>query len=161
MPAVLAAIGAGVLMGAFFSRVAVGAGGLLAVAGSMGGVAAAASLASLALGFTLLIGTLSVVGVLRGSFACRDLLAVRGQAPSFDDRLEALCRLRGLNRTCAEVVSCLLSGMSGPATCEFLAIAPGTFNTAKRAVYRAFGVHTAGGLASAVAAQLEPARHQS
>lgn len=158
--AVLAFFGAGVLMGAFFSRVAVGAGGLLAVAGSMSGVAAAASLASLALGFTLLMGVLSVVGVLRGNLARRDLLAARGQGPSFDERLEALCRLRGLNQTCAEVTSCLLSGMSGPATCEFLAIAPGTLNTARRTVYRAFGVHTASGLASTVSAQLESARHQ-
>lgn len=154
-PSVLAIFGIGVILGAVVSRLLVGAGELLAIAGSMGGVAASASLASLALGLSLLVGALSAALLLRSCLGYRDFLTVRGQAPDFDERLRALCRLRGLNDTCAEVASCLLAGMGGPETCESLCIAPGTLNSAKREIYRSFGVHTASGLASAVAAQLK------
>lgn len=154
-PSVLAIFGAGVIFGTAVSRLLVGAGELLAIAGSMSGVAASASLASLALGLALLAGASSAGYLLRSCLAYRDFLAARSQAPDFDERLRALCRLRGLNETCAEVASCLLAGMSGPETCESLCIAPGTLNSAKREIYRSFGVHTASGLASTVAAQLK------
>jgi len=150
----LASCGAGIMAGSAFTQPLLIGGGLLALAGSVTGVAVVASLASLALGGIAVFGVISLEVVIRGLFAYRGLSRMRAQAPSLDERARALCRLNGLSETCADVTVLLLGGSSGPQICESLHIAPGTLNSAKREVYRVFGVHSSAGLAARVTEQL-------
>lgn len=151
---VFASCGAGIIVGSALVQPLLVGGELLALADSMAGVAAVASLASLALAAIVVSGGISLATIVRGVLAHRELSRVRAQAPSFDDRVRALCRLHGLNDTCADVVVQLLNGASGPQICESLHIAPGTLNSAKREVYRVFGIHSAAGLAARAIEQL-------
>lgn len=150
----LASCGAGIMAGSALTRPLLIGGELLALSGSVTGVAAVASLASLALGGIAVFGVISFAAVIRGLFAYRGLSRMRAQAPSLDERARALCRLNGLSETSADVAILLLDGLGGPQICEALHIAPGTLNSAKRETYRVFGVHSAAGLAARITEQL-------
>lgn len=147
----VASFGLGSAMGARLSWSLVCTGELLALAGSMAGVAAAASLASLAMGSVVVVGIASAAALFCACLARRDISRLREQSIDFDARVSALCRLRGLNETCASVAIALIGGMSGPEICEALLIAPGTLNSARREVFRVFNVHTVAGLDARVA----------
>ena len=147
----VASFGLGSAMGARLSWSLVCTGELLALAGSMAGVAAAASLASLAMGSVVVVGIASAAALFCACLARRDISRLREQSIDFDARVSALCRLRGLNETCASVAIALIGGMSGPEICEALLIAPGTLNSARREVFRVFNVHAVAGLDARVA----------
>lgn len=147
----VASFGLGSAVGAHLSWSLVCTGELLALTGSMAGVAAAASLASLAMGSVVVAGIVSVAVLFLACIARRDISRLRERSIDFDARVSALCRLRGLNVTCTSVALSLLGGMSGPEICEALLIAPGTLNSARREVYRVFDVHTVAGLDARVA----------
>lgn len=151
LAALVASFGLGSAVGAHLSWSLVCTGELLALAGSMAGVAAAASLASLAMGSVVVAGIVSAAVLFLACIARRDISRLREQSIDFDARASALCRLRGLNETCTSVAISLLGGMSGPEICEALLIAPGTLNSARREVYRVFDVHTVAGLDARVA----------
>lgn len=146
-----ASFGLGSAVGAHLSWSLVCTGELLVLAGSMAGVAAAASLASLAMGSVVVAGIVSAAVLFWACLARRDISRLRGQSIDFGARVSALCRLRGLNETCASVAIALIGGMSGPEICEALLIAPGTLNSARREVFRVFDVHTVAGLDARVA----------
>lgn len=143
--------GLGSAVGARLSWSLVCTGELLALAGSMTGVAAAASLASLAMGSVVVAGIASAAALFWACLARRGISRLRGQSIDFGARVSALCRLRGLNETCTSVAIALIGGMSGPEICEALLIAPGTLNSARREVFRVFNVHTVAGLDARVA----------
>lgn len=147
----VASFGLGSAVGAHLSWSLVCTGELLALAGSMAGVAAAASLASLAMGSVVVAGIASAAALFWACLARRGISRLRGQSIDFGARVSALCRLRGLNETCTSVAIALLGGMSGPEICEALLIAPGTLNSARREVFRVFNVHTVAGLDARVA----------
>ena len=147
----IASFGLGSAVGAHLSWSLVCTGELLALTGSMAGVAAAASLASLAVGFVVVAGIVSAAALFWACLARRDISRLRGQSIDFGARVSALCRLRGLNETCTSVAIALIGGMSGPEICEALLIAPGTLNSARREVFRVFDVHTVAGLDARVA----------
>lgn len=147
----VASFGLGSAVGAHLSWSLVCTGELLALTGSMAGVAAAASLASLAMGFVVVAGIASAAALFWACLARRDISRLRGQSIDFGARVSALCRLRGLNETCTSVAIALIGGMSGPEICEALLIAPGTLNSARREVFRVFNVHTVAGLDARVA----------
>lgn len=151
LAALVASFGLGSAVGAHLSWSLVCTGELLALAGSMAGVAAAASLASLAMGSVVVAGIVSAAVLFLACIARRDISRLRGQSIDFGARVSALCRLRGLNETCTSVAISLLGGMSGPEICEALLIAPGTLNSARREVFRVFDVHTVAGLDARVA----------
>ena len=147
----VASFGLGSAVGAHLSWSLVCTGELLALTGSMAGVAAAASLASLAMGSVVVAGIVSAAALFWACLARRDISRLRGQSIDFGARASALCRLRGLNETCTSVAIALIGGMSGPEICEALLIAPGTLNSARREVFRVFNVHTVAGLDARVA----------
>ncbi len=147
----VASFGLGSAVGARLSWSLVCTGELLALAGSMAGVAAAASLASLAMGSVVVAGIASAAALFWACLARRGISRLRGQSIDFGARVSALCRLRGLNETCTSVAIALIGGMSGPEICEALLIAPGTLNSARREVFRVFNVHTVAGLDARVA----------
>ena len=147
----VASFGLGSAVGARLSWSLVCTGELLALAGSMAGVAAAASLASLAMGSVVVAGIASAVALFWACLARRGISRLRGQSIDFGARVSVLCRLRGLNETCTSVAIALIGGMSGPEICEALLIAPGTLNSARREVFRVFNVHTVAGLDARVA----------
>ena len=147
----VASFGLGSAVGARLSGSLVCTGELLALAGSMAGVAAAASLASLAMGSVVVAGIVSAAALFLACLARRDISRLRGQSIDFGARVSVLCRLRGLNETCTSVAIALIGGMSGPEICEALLIAPGTLNSARREVFRVFNVHTVAGLDARVA----------
>lgn len=147
----VASFGLGSAVGAHLSWSLVCTGELLALTGSMAGVAAAASLASLAMGSVVVAGIVSAAALFWACLARRDISRLRGQSIDFGARVSALCRLRGLNETCTSVAVALIGGMSGPEICEALLIAPGTLNSARREVFRVFNVHTVAGLDARVA----------
>lgn len=147
----VASFGLGSAVGARLSWSLVCTGELLALAGSMAGVAAAASLASLAMGSVVVAGIVSAAALFWACLARRGISRLRGQSIDFGARVSALCRLRGLNETCTSVAIALIGGMSGPEICEALLIAPGTLNSARREVFRVFNVHTVAGLDARVA----------
>lgn len=147
----VASFGLGSAVGARLSWSLVCTGELLVLTGSMAGVAAAASLASLAMGSVVVAGIVSAAVLFWACLARRDISRLRGQSIDFGARVSALCRLRGLNETCTSVALSLLRGMSGPEICEALLIAPGTLNSARREVFRVFNVHTVAGLDARVA----------
>ena len=147
----VASFGLGSAVGAHLSWSLVCTGELLALTGSMAGVAAAASLASLAMGSVVVAGIVSAAALFWACLARRDISRLRGQSIDFGARVSALCRLRGLNETCTSVAIALIGGMSGPEICEALLIAPGTLNSARREVFRVFNVHTVAGLDARVA----------
>lgn len=147
----VASFGLGSAVGARLSWSLVCTGELLALAGSMAGVAAAASLASLAMGSVVVAGIASAAALFWACLARCDISRLRGQSIDFGARVSALCRLRGLNETCTSVAIALIGGMSGPEICEALLIAPGTLNSARREVFRVFNVHTVAGLDARVA----------
>lgn len=142
----VASFGLGSAVGARLSWSLVCTGELLALAGSMAGVAAAASLASLAMGSVVVAGIASAAALFWACLARRGISRLRGQSIDFGARVSALCRLRGLNETCTSVAIALIGGMGGPEICEALLIAPGTLNSARREVFRVFNVHTVAGL---------------
>lgn len=146
-----ASFGLGSAVGARLSWSLVCTGELLALTGSMAGVAAAASLASLAMGSVVVAGIVSAAALFWACLARRGISRLQGQSIDFGARVSALCRLRGLNETCTSVALSLLGGMSGPEICEALLIAPGTLNSARREVFRVFDVHTVAGLDARVA----------
>lgn len=147
----VASFGLGSAVGARLSGSLVCTGELLALAGSMAGVAAAASLASLAMGSVVVAGIASAAALFWACLARRGISRLRGQSIDFGARVSVLCRLRGLNETCTSVAIALIGGMSGPEICEALLIAPGTLNSARREVFRVFDVHTVAGLDARVA----------
>ena len=147
----VASFGLGSAVGARLSWSLVCTGELLALTGSMAGVAAAASLASLAMGSVVVAGIASAAALFWACLARRGISRLRGQSIDFGARVSALCRLRGLNETCTSVAIALIGGMSGPEICEALLIAPGTLNSARREVFRVFNVHTVAGLDARVA----------
>lgn len=147
----VASFGLGSAVGARLSWSLVCTGELLALTGSMAGVAAAASLASLAMGSVVVAGIVSAAALFWACLARRGISRLRGQSIDFGARVSALCRLRGLNETCTSVAIALIGGMSGPEICEALLIAPGTLNSARREVFRVFDVHTVAGLDARVA----------
>ena len=146
-----ASFGLGSAVGARLSGSLICTGELLALAGSMAGVAAAASLASLAMGSVVVVRIVSAAALFLACLARRDISRLREQSIDFGARVSALCRLRGLNETCTSVAIALIGGMSGPEICEALLIAPGTLNSARREVFRVFNVHTVAGLDARVA----------
>lgn len=147
----VASFGLGSAVGARLSWSLVCTGELLALAGSMVGVAAAASLASLAMGSVVVAGIASAAALFWACLARRGISRLRGQSIDFGARVSALCRLHGLNETCTSVAIALIGGMSGSEICEALLIAPGTLNSARREVFRVFNVHTVTGLDARVA----------
>lgn len=147
----VASFGLGSAVGAHLSWSLVCTGELLALTGSMTGVAAAASLASLAMGSVVVAGIVSAAALFWACLARRGISRLRGQSIDFGARVSVLCRLRGLNETCTSVAIALIGGMSGPEICEALLIAPGTLNSARREVFRVFNVHTVAGLDARVA----------
>lgn len=103
------------------------------------------------LGALLLAGTVGALWIAREALAVERTEKARATTPSFDQRVLALCKSRGLNETQSAIALCIVRGMGGAEICEDLSVAPGTVNATRAMVYRAFGVHSSAALAELVA----------
>lgn len=142
-PLYLLFLGLGLVLGAWVSWPLFASQGMLVIRDATSGLVAVSAISGFIFGTVLLLGLVSATYVSLACAAHDDFEAAIGSSEArFEQRARAYFASRGLNETQVEVAWCVLNGMPRERVAHECNLSVGTVNSAKRAAYRALGVHS-------------------